>query len=106
VTDAILEQGRAAYAVCAACHQPDGRGLPSIAPPLVGASIVTGPAEALIEVVLRGRDTDPAFPAMPPVAGLSDDQLAAILTFIRQSWGHAASPIAAASVRARRSLAP
>jgi mono/diheme cytochrome c family protein len=76
-----------------------------MAPPLVGASTVSGRAEALIDVVLQGRDVDPAFPAMSPLTGLSDDQLAAILTYIRQAWGHTASAVSADLVRARRSLA-
>jgi mono/diheme cytochrome c family protein/glucose/arabinose dehydrogenase len=104
-TAALIERGRTEYAICAACHQPDGRGLPSMAPPLAGAPTVTGPIEALTDIVLQGRDVDPAFPAMSPLTGLSDDQLAAILTYIRQAWGHTASAISADVVRARRSLA-
>ena len=51
---------------------------------------VTGPPEALIDIVLHGRDEDPAYPSMPPLAALPDDQLAAILTYVRQAWGNAA----------------
>jgi mono/diheme cytochrome c family protein/glucose/arabinose dehydrogenase len=104
-TAALVEQGRAAYAFCAACHQADGRGLPSLAPPLAGSPRVTGPADALIDIVLRGRDEDPAFPSMPPLAALPDDQLAAILTFVRQAWGNAAPPVSAEAVRVRRAAA-
>ena len=105
-TAALVEQGRAAFAICAACHQADGRGLPSIAPPLVGSPRVTGPPAALIDIVLQGRDEDPAYPSMSPLAGLPDEQLAAILTYVRQAWGHAAPPISADAVRARRTPAP
>jgi mono/diheme cytochrome c family protein len=101
-TAALVEKGRTAYAVCAACHQPDGRGLPAMAPPLAGAAVVAGPADALIDVVLQGRDVDPAYPAMSPLAGLPDDQIAAILTYIRQAWGNASPPVAPEAVRARR----
>ncbi len=101
-TAALVEQGRAAFAICAACHQADGRGLPSIAPPLVGSPRVTGPPAALIDIVLQGRDEDPAYPSMSPLAGLPDEQLAAILTYVRQAWGHAAPPISADAVRSRR----
>jgi len=101
-TAALVEQGRTAYALCAACHQPDGRGLPAIVPPLAGSIRVTGPPEVLIDIVLHGRDEDAAFPSMPPLAALPDDQLAAILTYVRQAWGNAAPPIAAAHVRVRR----
>ncbi len=99
---AVIEQGRTAFAVCAACHQANGRGLPSLAPPLAGSSIVTGPPAALIDVVLGGRDLDPAYPSMPPLAALPDDQLAAILTYVRQAWGNAASGVTPDEVRTRR----
>jgi mono/diheme cytochrome c family protein/glucose/arabinose dehydrogenase len=99
---ALAEQGRSAYAVCAACHQSDGRGLPALAPSLAGAPTVIGPRDALIDIVLQGRDIDPAFPSMPPLAGLPDEQLAAILTYVRQAWGNAAPAITAPDVRERR----
>jgi mono/diheme cytochrome c family protein/glucose/arabinose dehydrogenase len=101
-TAALVEQGRSAYAVCAACHQSDGRGLPALAPSLAGTPTVIGPRDALIDIVLHGRDVDPAFPSMPPLAGLPDDQLAAILTYVRQAWGNAAPAITAPDVRERR----
>ncbi|WP_157899019.1 DUF7133 domain-containing protein [Luteitalea pratensis] len=104
-TAALVEQGRAAYALCAACHQADGRGLPSLAPPLAGSPRVTGPPDALVDIVLRGRDEDPAYPSMPPLAALPDDQLSAILTYVRQAWGNAAPAISADAVRARRGSA-
>ena len=97
-----MEEGRAGFAICAACHQADGRGLASLAPPLAGSARVTGPPAALIDIVLNGRDEDPAYPSMPPLGSLPDEQLAAILTYVRQSWGNAASPIDAAAIRARR----
>jgi mono/diheme cytochrome c family protein len=101
-TTALIEQGRTAYAVCAACHQADGRGLPAVAPGLSGAATVTGSPDALIDIVLQGRDVDPSFPSMPPLAGLPDDQLAAILSYVRQAWGNEASAIGPDAVRARR----
>ena len=101
-TAAIVEEGRAAYAICAACHQADGRGLPSIAPPLAGSATVTGIPSALIDIVLHGRDEDAAYPSMPPLAALPDGQLAAILTYVRQAWGNGAAAITADAVRARR----
>ncbi len=61
---------------------------------------------ALIDIVLRGRDQDPAYPSMPPLAALSDDELAGILTYVRQAWGNTAPPVTPADVRARRTTAP
>jgi hypothetical protein len=63
---------------------------------------VTGSPDALIDIVLQGRDVDPSFPSMPPLAGLPDDQLAAILSYVRQAWGNDASAIRPDAVRARR----
>jgi mono/diheme cytochrome c family protein len=103
VVAAAVARGRAGYGVCAACHQPDGRGLPAMAPALAGAATVNGPAGALIDIVLQGRDVDPAFPAMSPLTGLPDEEIAAILTYIRQTWGNSAPPVNADAVRARRS---
>jgi putative membrane-bound dehydrogenase-like protein len=100
---ALIERGRTAYAICAACHQADGRGLTALAPPLRGTARVTGAPEVLIDIVLNGRDEDRAFPSMPPLAGLPDDQIAAILTYIRQAWDYAATPVSAEQVRMRRS---
>ncbi len=97
-----IEAGASAYALCAACHQQDGRGLPALAPALAGAATVTGPAAPLIDIVLHGRDADPAYPNMPPLASLSDDQLASILTYVRQAWGNGAGAVSADDVRARR----
>jgi glucose/arabinose dehydrogenase/mono/diheme cytochrome c family protein len=104
-TAALVEQGRAAFAICAACHQADGRGLPALAPPLAGSPRVTGASDVLIDIVLRGRDEDPAYPSMPPLAGLTDDQLAGILTYVRQAWGNAAPAIDPQAIRARRAQA-
>ena len=105
-TTALIERGRDAYAICAACHQADGRGLPSLAPPLAGAANVNGPPDTLIDIVLNGRDEDAAYPSMPPLSGLPDEQLAAILTYVRQAWGNAAPAVTTEAVAARRRTKP
>ena len=103
-TVALVEEGRKGYAICAGCHQADGRGLAALAPSLQGNERVTGPPEILIDIVLNGRDVDPAYPSMPPLVGLPDDGLAAILTYVRQAWGNNASPVSPEGVRARRAV--
>jgi mono/diheme cytochrome c family protein len=70
--------------------QPDGRGLIALAPPLDGSDRVTGPPGELIQIVLRGLDENPDYPEMPPLSGLTDEQLAAALTYIRQAWSNPA----------------
>jgi cytochrome c oxidase subunit 2 len=83
----LKERGAKVFADnCAACHQPDGKGLPPAFPPLDGAAIVTGPKAEQIATVLGGRpDT-----AMAAWGGaLSDADIAAVITYTRNAWGNA-----------------
>ncbi len=97
--------GRRAYALCQGCHQPDGRGIAGNYPALIGSPVLTGPAVGAIATVLHGYDSS-ATPAqsrwnerMPGFATqLADHELAAVLTWSRQQWGNAASPIDATTV--------
>jgi len=91
------ERGRQEYAVCAACHQVDGKGQDGVAPGLVGSRWVTGRADALIRIVLNGKTSGES--TMPPLRSLDDETIAAILTYVRRSWGHASSPVTREQVR-------
>ncbi|MGE9268901.1 MAG: c-type cytochrome, partial [Verrucomicrobiales bacterium] len=110
------EQGKVLFETyCGACHGNDGRGAnDGQFPPLAGSGWVAGEPERAIQVVLHGlqgpvkvegpdgelRDYDLV---MPPQGGvLSDDQLAAILTYVRSAWGNEAGAVAAAQVAAVR----
>jgi mono/diheme cytochrome c family protein len=96
-----LERGKAVYEnVCALCHNVDGSGKPNQAPPFVGSDWVLGSPERMIRIPLsglagpvpvKGQEWNLSMPAMG--AALSDDDLAATLTYIRQSWGNKASAI-------------
>jgi glucose/arabinose dehydrogenase/mono/diheme cytochrome c family protein len=94
------ERGQREYAVCAACHQPGGEGMAGLAPPLVASPWVTGGVGALARIVLNGKTS--ADSTMPPLAALDDDTIAAILTYIRRSWGHEASAVDPSEVQAIR----
>ena len=96
------ESGRDVYRnMCQACHQQDGRGQDKLAPPLAGSAMVTGSPGVPIRVLLNGKEGRVGL--MPPIgAALSDEQVAAVLTFIRREWGHAAAPVDADQVRAIR----
>lgn len=106
--DAFLNRGRVVYeTTCALCHGVDGQGRPGQAPPLAGSDFVLGPPGRLIRIPLhgltgpievRGQVWNLAMPAMG--AALSAEDLAAALTYIRQSWGNQAGPISAADVEA------
>jgi len=101
--------GARVYAnVCAACHQPDGRGLAGLAPPLRDSDWVLGPDTRLCRIVLHGV-RGPISAAgqqfdgeMPSQAALADQDLAAALSYLRQAWGHRGKPVAAAAVTAVR----
>ncbi|MER3514081.1 MAG: hypothetical protein C4310_06580 [Chloroflexota bacterium] len=83
--------GRSGEAVCAACHGTDAKGLPGLGKDLTASQFVKSQTdEQLVEFIKKGRDTsDPANTtgvAMPPKGGdpsLTDDQLRAIVAYIR-----------------------
>ncbi|MGM0558662.1 MAG: c-type cytochrome [Myxococcota bacterium] len=90
---------------CATCHADDGTGVTDAFPPLAGADIVTGDTELLTRITLHGmsgplRVKDQNYNGyMPSFAGrFSNDELAAILTYIRSSWGNEAAPVTAEAV--------
>jgi putative membrane-bound dehydrogenase-like protein len=90
------ELGREAFETfCAPCHQSDGSGMERLAPPLRRSSLVIGEEDMLIRIALHGFKGELVMPAM---GTLDDQQLAAILTYIRTAWGHTASAIAAETV--------
>jgi len=110
---ARFERGRRLYlSVCRSCHQADGRGQPGTAPTLVGSEWVLGPEERLARILLHGM-TGPIevdgveFDADMPRSPLAEDeQIAAILTYVRRAWGNDADPVDAAAVaRVRRDTA-
>jgi mono/diheme cytochrome c family protein len=83
--------------LCIACHQAEGTGLAGLAPPLVGSKWVTGRAGLLTRIVLNGKESTTL---MPPLgATLSDQQIADVLTYVRRSWGHTATPVDVSLVR-------
>ena len=93
-------QGETTFALCAGCHQTSGRGLPGLAPSLVGSPWAVGPAEIAAAIVLKGKEGEQL--AMPPLETLDDASIAAALTFVRRSWGHGASAVTTDEVAAAR----
>lgn len=84
---------------CSACHQPTGRGVKGVFPPLAGAASVNGDPAALVQLILAGRNGMPAFRN-----DLDDAQIAIIASHIRRAWGNGAKPVTTdfvAKVRAR-----
>lgn len=96
----LMEIGKGQYLVCGACHGQNGEGTP-IAPPLAGSEWVTGPVSNLVRIQFRGL-TGPITVAgkeynmpggMTPLAYQTDEQVAAVLTYIRSSFGNKASAV-------------
>lgn len=94
--------------VCIACHQKDGGGVPRLNPPLIKTSYVLGDKSRLIQIVLKGLnqpieiDDDQYTNPMPPQAQLTDQQIADVLTYVRNSFGNKASAVTPAEVKAVR----
>jgi mono/diheme cytochrome c family protein len=113
-TDPTMVAGAAVYVDnCAACHTAAGTGVPHLFPALKDSPTVQSADPAsLIQVVLHGTqnvatDAAPTGPSMPTyVWKLSDAQTAAVLTYIRNSWGNAAAGVSTSAVTAVRAATP
>ncbi len=111
IDPAILEKGKEIYHYCIACHGSEGKGAAFLAPPLAKSEWVTGDPDTLIKIQLRGLEgkisvagKEYNFPApMMPNAHLDDESLAAVLTYIRNTFGNEASAITPDQVAALRS---
>ena len=97
---ASFERGRTIYnGLCAGCHQPHGYGLDGLAPPLVDSEWVLGKPDIVALIIMNGlggpvkvsgRTWDLS---MPPMAQLNDEDLAAVVTYVRREWEHTATPV-------------
>jgi mono/diheme cytochrome c family protein/glucose/arabinose dehydrogenase len=101
---ARFNAGREVYQnLCVACHQVDGRGREKIATTLVGSAFALGSPEIPIRVLINGKEG--AVGLMPPLgAVLSDQQIAAVLTYVRREWGNSAPPVDPETVARIRAL--
>jgi mono/diheme cytochrome c family protein len=106
-TVAAGPDGAQLYGRCATCHQPNGAGLPGAFPPLAGSEWVTGDPATPIRIVLHGMQGEVSVAGqsyngiMLPYGGtgdLNDAEVAAVLTYVRSSFGNSASAITAEQV--------
>jgi mono/diheme cytochrome c family protein len=90
--------------ICATCHMADGNGVANLQPPMRGSAVVAGDPDYLIRVVLEGATkvlpvNRPRYSnTMPPMNVLTDEQIATVLTFVREQFGNKASAINAGAV--------
>jgi len=110
-----MKLGKETYLTCLACHGDRGQGVPGLGgPPLAPSEWVVGPVENLIRIQIRGLrdnitvnhqhytlgvDINPA--GMIPLSQ-TNDQIAAVLTYIRNSWGNRASAVTPGMVEEHR----
>ena len=106
----IMAQGRNLYlSVCASCHGNDGQGVPRFAPPLVNSEWVLGNESILTRILLHGMEgpvevngkvyqSGDIMGVMPSFNSTPAGDLAAIMSYIRQEWGHRANPVEASTV--------
>ena len=110
VDDPIMRAGAAIYLDnCAACHKASGIGEARLFPRLAGSALVQSDDPiTLTQILLQGTRAvstadAPTAPAMPAFGWrLNDSQVAAVLTYVRNSWGNAAKPVTASSVANQR----
>jgi len=84
-TEELVARGESVYAVnCVACHQTNGQGISGIFPALAGSDIVLNDKDRNIEILMEGVQGA----AMNSFSYLSEVELAAVITYTRQSWGN------------------
>jgi len=83
--DELMKRGEKVYAQCLACHGATGGGVPGVFPALKGSKIATGPVDAHIDIVMKGKPGT----AMQAFAGqMNDADLAAVITYERNAFGN------------------
>lgn len=104
-----MAEGKKVYMkYCVSCHQADGGGVPNLNPPLIKTVYVLGPKPRLIKIVLNGSnenleiDGETYSNPMPQLDILKDQEIADVLTYVRNSFGNKAPAIQAAEVKALR----
>ena len=108
-----INDGQVVYQkYCLTCHQADGSGVPNLNPPLLQTKWVLGSKAILIEQVLKGSkgkveiEGETFHNTMPPLGQtLSDQQIADVLTYVRNSFGNKSSRVSAAEVKVVRAKA-
>ena len=102
-----MKRGQAVYSrTCIACHQPTGMGLPPVFPPLAGSEWVSKDASIAVRNIVNGMQGPVTVKGvtynsmMPPVAGLSDKDIADVVTYVNNSFGNTGAIVTEAEVTA------
>lgn len=98
VSEELLAQGEQAYRICQSCHGPAGEG--SVGPAFVGNADLAD-AGLVVQTILFGRESMPPFGEQ-----FDDEEVAAVATFIRNSWDNAFGGVAPEDVATLREAGP
>lgn len=104
--EAQIEAGKTLFfGTCSTCHQPTGEGVPNVFPPLAKSDYLMADKKRAIATVLNGlsglvkvngKDYNSV---MPPMSQLNDDEIAYILTYVRNAWGNKGDAVTAEEVK-------
>ena len=111
--DAQIAAGKALFmGTCSTCHQPEGQGLEGVFPPLAKSDYLMADKRRSIDIALNGLQGPVTVngksyvSVMPPMSQLNDDEIANILTFVRNSWGNQGDAVTHDEVAAVRASTP
>jgi nitrite reductase (NO-forming) len=108
-TDDRIRMGKIVFAQnCAACHQPDGKGIPSAFPPLAGSDFLNADKKRAIGIVKNGLAGEITvngvkFNSVMPAVNLSDEDIANVLTYVYSAWGNSKKVVTPAEVKSVKS---
>ena len=102
-----MKRGQAVYnRTCIACHQPTGMGIPPVFPPLAGSEWVSKDASIAVRNIVNGMMGPITVKGMtynsmmPPVAGVTDKEIADVVNFVNHSWGNTGPTVTEDEVKA------
>ncbi|MBA4150381.1 MAG: cytochrome c [Verrucomicrobia bacterium] len=105
ISKSQMDDGKRVYAKnCVACHQANGEGIPGLFPPLGPSDYLMADKERSIRILIQGQMGEIVVNgkhyngAMPPIP-IKDEQMANVLTYIRNSWGNTGAPVTIEEVR-------
>ena len=105
-----IESGKALFlGTCSTCHQMDGQGIPKVFPPLAKSDYLMADKKRSIEVLLNGLsgkvivNGQEYASVMPPMSHMADDELANILTYVRNAFGNSGDAVSVQEVTQVRS---
>ena len=103
-----MKHGERIYAsICLACHQATGQGIPLAFPPLAKSDFLMADKARSIDIVIKGLQgkvtvNGKDFNSVMPAVSMNDEDVANVLTFVRNSWGNEGEMVTPAEVAARR----